>query len=336
MGGPVKSANPGVQGWIESSLSSSPGHIRQFAFDGDPASYFLSSENPSSRDHFTLFLEKPVALTSVEVHSGRAAGEGGLDAGLLEGSADGKAFQVLARFEKGVARAKAERIPIQALRIRVEQDLDHPLAVREIALACDPPVEVFKYPVEVSLDLEEAPEMADWAKKTARTCERAYGMINEELRSDGYRPRTEIRMSLKPGYSGVAETSGGHITGSVSYFRRHPDDVGAMIHETVHVVQHYRGGGPGWLVEGIADYVRFFKYEPGKMKPPRADRARYDGSYQTSAAFLGYLVEKYDREIVRKLNERLRKGQYQEEAFRELTGKPVAELGDEWRQTLSK
>jgi hypothetical protein len=336
LGGPQGVRPPAVQAWIETSLATSEGHIRQFALDGDRASYFLSAENFSSRDHFTVFLEKPVELGSVEVLSGRAAGEGELEGGVLEASGDGQAYQVLARFEKGIARAKAERLPVRALRIRTEKDFDHPLALREIALKCDPPVELFTYPVEVSLEIEEAPEMAEWAKKTARICERAYRMINEELRSEGYKPRTEIRMSLKPGYSGVAETSGGHITGSVKYFKGHPDDVGAMIHETVHVVQHYRGGGPGWLVEGVADYVRFFKFEPGKMRPPRADRARYDGSYQTSAAFLAYLVEKYDPDIVRKLNERLRKGQYKEEAFREFTGKPVSELGEEWRGTLGK
>ncbi len=41
-----------------------------------------------------------------------------------------------------------------------------------------------------------------------------------------------------------------------------------MVHETVHCVQRYRGrGNPGWLVEGVADYVRFFKYEPKKPAP---------------------------------------------------------------------
>ena len=51
----------------------------------------------------------------------------------------------------------------------------------------------------------------------------------------------------------------------MKYFKANPDDIGAMVHETVHCVQLYRGrGNPGWLVEGVADYVRFFKYEPGK------------------------------------------------------------------------
>ena len=53
----------------------------------------------------------------------------------------------------------------------------------------------------------------------------------------------------------MAATSGVLITGSVKYFRAHPDDFGAMVHETVHCVQSYGDrSNPGWLVEGIADY----------------------------------------------------------------------------------
>jgi hypothetical protein len=89
-------------------------------------------------------------------------------------------------------------------------------------------------------------------------------------------------------------------------------------------------------VEGIADYERFFKYEPGKLGPVNPNRARYDGSYRVTAAFLAYLIEKHDKEIVRKLNAALRAGQYTEELFQGLTGKSVKELGEEWRTSLKK
>jgi hypothetical protein len=124
----------------------------------------------------------------------------------------------------------------------------------------------------------------------------------------------------------------------VSWFKRHPDDVGAMVHETVHVVQAYRYGrggnrNPGWLVEGIADYVRFFKYEPGKAGPVRADK-HYDGSYRVTATFLNYVSEKYDKELVRKLNAAMRQGKYSDDLFKDATGKTLQELDDEWRTTL--
>ena len=39
-----------------------------------------------------------------------------------------------------------------------------------------------------------------------------------------------------------------------------------MVHETVHCVQQYRTrNNAHWLVEGIADYIRFFKYEPSSF-----------------------------------------------------------------------
>lgn len=144
-------------------------------------------------------------------------------------------------------------------------------------------------------------------------------------------------MTLSKGYNGVAATGGGRITGSVKYFKAHPDDFGAMVHETVHVVQSYRGrGNPGWLVEGIADYERFFKYEPGKLGPLNPNRARYDDSYRVTAAFLAYVTEKHDKETVRKLNAAMREGKYTEELFKGLTGKSVKELNEEWRASLKK
>ena len=54
---------------------------------------------------------------------------------------------------------------------------------------------VFRYPVEFLVDVSDAPEMKEWAEKAARVCERQYAMINEELKSDGFRPPTLVRMS---------------------------------------------------------------------------------------------------------------------------------------------
>jgi len=111
--------------------------------------------------------------------------------------------------------------------------------------------------------------------------------------------------------------------------------VGAMVHETVHVAQRYRTrNNPGWLVEGVADYVRFYKYEPGKLKPLPPEKAKYNGSYQVTARFLAFLVERYDKQIVRKLNQVMRDGEYREEIWKTLTKKTLSELGDEWKESL--
>ena len=142
---------------------------------------------------------------------------------------------------------------------------------------------------------------------------------------------------MSKAYAGVAEAGGGRITGSVKYFKQRPEDIGAMVHETAHCVQNYRGRGlPGWLVEGIADYERCWKYEPGTARPLNPDRAQYNGSYQVSAAFLAYVRDTYDYRAVTKLNAALRANKYDPAIWKELTGKPVEELNQEWRRSLAK
>jgi hypothetical protein len=330
-------AVPPVAAVVETTLSTAADQIRQFAFDGDPTTYFASKENFGSKDRFALVFDGAVAVTSVVVTTGRPGGSDRLDAGTLESSADGKKFEPIAKFAEGVARAALRGQQVRAIRIRTVDDRKHPLTIREIAIDSKPSVAIFRYPVEFVVDVSDAPEMKEWAEKVARICERAYPMINEELRSDGFKPPHLVRMTLRSNYGGVAMAGGSRITGSVKYFKARPEDVGAMVHETVHVVQRYRTrNNPGWLVEGIADYVRFFKYEPGKIGRINPNRARYNGSYRVTAAFLAYLTEKYDREIVRKLNQVMREGEYEEAIFKRLTGKSVQDLDREWRATLRR
>ena len=331
---PVEAVEP-VTASVKSTLKTSGSHVRQYAFDGDPTTYYASDKPPGKDDHFVLTFDRPVRVKSIAVVTGRAKDEDELDSGALEISTDGKSFIALAKFSDG----KAKGAPMKELRsIRVTPgESKHPLVLREIKINSDPPVAVFKYPVEFVLDVSDAPEMKEWIEKAAHVCEREYPMINEELKSDGYKPPALVRMTLKNDYRGVAATGGSRIVGSVRYFSSHKNDIGAMVHETVHVVQHYRSrNNPGWLVEGIADYIRFFKYEPGKIGRINPNRARYDGSYRVTAAFLNYVTQKYDKHLVSKLNKAMRDGEYKEELWKEFTKKSVQELGDEWSASLKK
>jgi hypothetical protein len=65
------------------------------------------------------------------------------------------------------------------------------------------------------------------------------------------------------------------ITISGKWITEHPDDLGMVIHELVHVVQGYPNSRhkAGWLVEGIADYIRWWRYEPEAPRP-RIDPAK--------------------------------------------------------------
>lgn len=91
-----------------------------------------------------------------------------------------------------------------------------------------------------------------------------------------------------------------------------------------------------WLVEGIADYIRFFRWKPGTLGRINPNRAHYNGSYCVTASFLKYLVDRYDRDAVRKLNRAAREGMYRESLFEEITGKGARVLSEEWRSELPR
>ena len=236
-----------VMARIETTLETSGSHIRQLAYDGSPSTFFSSKHKSTDKDHFTLVLDRPVKLKSIEVITGRPDGSERVTNGVLEVSTDGRDFQELSRFHDGVARGGSFRSPIAAIRIKPGPS-PGPIAVRELALVSDPPVSIYRFPVEFVVDVADEPELKDWAEMTARTCERAYPMINEELASEGFKPPQIIHLKLSKEYRGVAGTANDHIVGSVDYFRRHTKDVGAMVHETTHVVQAYRRGAgqAGW------------------------------------------------------------------------------------------
>jgi len=323
-----------VTATVESTVKTASKQIRQFAFDGSIDTYFRS-EKPSggTKNEFRLVFAKPVTVTSVSVLSGRPDGTDAINAGTLEASADGQSFEEIAKFSKGIAHEELKGREVLALRIKA--DGDEAIAVREITVDSSPKVATYVYPIEYEIDVADAPEMKEWADKVARLCEQWYPKIGEALKSEGFRPRTWVRLSLKGDYKGVAMAGGGNITGSVKFFKDHPDDLGAMIHETVHIIQAYRGrGNPGWLVEGVADYIRFFQYEPGKIGRINAARAHYNGSYRVTAAFLAFITNKYDKNLVPKLNALMRDGKYKDEVFREFTGKTLKELDEEWRESI--
>jgi len=324
-----------VAATIDTTLATEGKQIRMFAFDGDPDTYFASAKNAAGSDHFTLVLDKPVAVKAIAATTGRPDGTNKSDALVLQVSADGKTFEAIGKFADGVASAKPLGRQVLAVRIQPTADLSHPLVIREIAIDSNPKVASFKYPVEFILNVSDAPEMQEWAEKVAKVCERAYQWMGDDLQSPGFKPLTMVTMTLKSNHNGVAAAGGGRIAGSVAYFKRKPEDVGAMVHETVHVLQQYKGrGNPGWLVEGIADYIRFFKYEPGNIGNLNVAKAKYNGSYRVTARFLAYVTDNYKKNLVLELNRAMREGRYKEEMWKDLTGKTVQELDEEWRASL--
>ena len=81
-------------------------------------------------------------------------------------------------------------------------------------------------------------------------------------------------------------------------------------------------------------------YEPPekhpRVRPDRVDRIKYTDSYQTTAAFFASVTEKYDKDLIKKLNKACRKGEYKPELFKEYTGKDLDALFEEFRESLRK
>ncbi|HWW02046.1 MAG TPA: family 16 glycoside hydrolase [Candidatus Acidoferrum sp.] len=209
---------------------------------------------------------------------------------------------------------------------------------------------------EIAIDTSGAPDLKDWAEnKLAPVLAEWYPKIAAMLASDGYNPPKAFRVLIRPG-RGVAATGGTNVTVNSAWLKNEltREGVGAILHEEVHVIQRYGGGRranpdvprvrpPGWLVEGIPDYIRWFIYEPQShgaditwLRTRRNLSLKYDAGYRMSANFLNYVVETYDKGLIKKLNATCREGKSTDDLWKAGTGKTLAELGDEWKTSVDK
>jgi hypothetical protein len=185
----------------------------------------------------------------------------------------------------------------------------------------------------VVIDVTAAPEAKAWAEQARALVRDWFPPVCQLLATEKFTPPKEITLVFKPDISAPAYTAGGEITVNATWIKQHPEDFGMIIHEMTHVIQAYPNGGdkPGWLVEGIADYIRWWRYEP---EAPRTrinpEKASYRDSYRTTAAFLAWACYKYDRSLVRKLDEALRERKYSPEIFDKATGESLDALWGEY------
>ena len=197
------------------------------------------------------------------------------------------------------------------------------------------------------IDVTEAPDLAEWAtKELKQVILEWYPKIVAMLPSEGYTAPSKVAFRFRSDMGNIpASATGASVNLNVRWFRgeRDREALGSVVHEMVHVVQNYWrprrdrtfAPTPGWLTEGIPDYIRWFLFEPqskgAEITKENLASAKYDGSYRVSGNFLDWVTRTYDKEIVRKLNAAAREGKYTEELWNELTGKTVKELGDEWK-----
>ena len=203
-----------------------------------------------------------------------------------------------------------------------------------------------------TIDTTETPDLTEWAaNELAPVVAEWYPQIVKALPSNGYEAPKAFSITFRKDKSGVADTGGTRINCAAAWFRTQlkGEAKGAIYHEMVHVVQQYGGArrrnpnaarNPGWLVEGIPDYLRFYFFEPqtkgAEIGKRGIAKAKYDAAYRQSANFLHWVAGKYDKDIVLKLNTAMREGTYSEDLWTKFTGKTSPDLGAEWKAALEK
>ncbi len=187
----------------------------------------------------------------------------------------------------------------------------------------------------VVVDASDYPAGEAWGNAAKGLVQNYFSTVTTWLGTEDYKAPKEIRLVIKKEINVPAYASGGTITINGKWITDHPDDLGMVIHEMTHVIQQYPGSRqtPGWLVEGIADYIRWWKYEPelhatrGRTKIDPA-KAKYTDSYRTTAVWLAWCGRKYNMGLVPALDRAMRKRQDPLPEFKRLTGKEPQELWD--------
>jgi hypothetical protein len=185
----------------------------------------------------------------------------------------------------------------------------------------------------ITIDITDFPEGKAWAEEAKLVVEQWFPAVWQMLSTDGLTPPKDIKLVFVKKQDAPAQAGGGQISVSGEWITQHPEDFGMMVHELTHIVQRYPNyrGKPGWLVEGIADYTRWWRYEPETPRP-KIDplKNKYTDSYRVTAAFLAFIAAKYDKAIVPKLDKVLRDKTYTDHAFKDITGKDLDTLWSEF------
>ena len=221
------------------------------------------------------------------------------------------------------------------------------LAATVYASPQQPDLDKYVYPLApykacppVKIEFNEYPKGEKWLTQAKAIVEVWYPTVRSLLATQDSKVPSEIILRVKqeknmpPAYA-----SGNSITVSGDWITAHPDDLGMIVHELTHVIQNYPGARttPGWLVEGIADYIRWWRYEP-EVPRSRIDttKANYTDAYRTTAFWLAWVSQKYDRRLVPALDGAMRKREDPMPIFEKMTGKDAPALWKEFVEFYNK
>jgi hypothetical protein len=104
-----------------------------YALDDSDATFYRSETAPKQGDHFTITFSGPRSLYAIQVLTG-SNGQGLLEGGELQVSADGKNFETVNRLVAGAAKGVLKENRVLAVRLLATTPEKHPLVVRSINL----------------------------------------------------------------------------------------------------------------------------------------------------------------------------------------------------------
>ncbi|QHL89266.1 secretory protein [Nibribacter ruber] len=145
-----------------------------------------------------------------------------------------------------------------------------------------------------------------------------------------------VTVTIDTAYTGVAYAHDGKITIASQWLHKRPNDIDVITHEAMHLVQAYPpDSGPGWLTEGIADYVRHVygvdNAGANWSLPDLTDKHHYTNSYRITARFLLWVEKNFNKKLVDKLDVHMRNQTYTPVLWKALTGKTVDELWEAYK-----
>lgn len=153
----------------------------------------------------------------------------------------------------------------------------------------------------------------------------------EEVKTYNPKSMKKVTIIIDPEYKGVAATADGIVRVNPEWMHKHPEDIDVITHEVMHIVQAYpEDAGPGWITEGIADYVRYklgVNNGPGGWKlPDYNSKQHYTDAYRVTARFFVWIEKNNQKKLVVRLDKAMREKKYTPDFWKKETGKTIDEL----------
>ncbi len=197
-----------------------------------------------------------------------------------------------------------------------------------IIISCHKPYE----PVSVNLNVNQVPHLKYWGFQAKDLITIWSPRIARILDAEEY-PHN-IDLTLQKSDEGIAYADSNSITVSSYWIEKYPEDIGLIVHEAVHVVQLYPEFEPGWVTEGIADYIRWHLYEmkPLEWFPIGEDDKGYEAAYRITGGFFLWITKFKNSDFIKILNTTMKNGEYKDAIFFQNTGKKLDILWQEYIQ----